>query len=111
MTPNITSNEPRQPSKSPGPQSQPSPRLSGPRGRPEIVDLEDDVPLSQEVLEEHARCPLIPSMVAKYKAEVDPGEGVRALELITLKVCKSALVNDFYVDDVLCFDRCCLCRP
>jgi hypothetical protein len=77
---------PGQSSRSPGLHPQPSPRPSASRGTPEVVNLEEDAPLPRGSIEDHARCPLIPDLVAKYRDEIDPEEGVRALELASLKV-------------------------
>ncbi|XP_022889634.1 uncharacterized protein LOC111405124 isoform X2 [Olea europaea var. sylvestris] len=70
---------------SPGPSPRP-PRPFPPRVTPEVVDLEDDsIPPVASIIEDFERCHLVPSIVGKYRGDVEFDEGMKALELLTLK--------------------------
>ncbi|XP_022851483.1 uncharacterized protein LOC111373208 [Olea europaea var. sylvestris] len=69
-------------------QSQRSPTCRvTPRAPSEVVDLEDDITsMVALIIEEFERCHLVPSLVTKYREDVELDEGVKALELFTTKV-------------------------
>lgn len=87
----------------PGEPSRPQPQAAGPsppshvhvspppraipRPPPQVVDLDDEpLPQSTRFDDDFERCHLVPDIVAKYKDEVKLSEGLKQLEIFTMKV-------------------------
>ncbi|XP_022850971.1 uncharacterized protein LOC111372796 [Olea europaea var. sylvestris] len=57
-----------------------------PKSTPEVVDLEDEIrPMPSFQYQEPDWCPLVSSIVDKYRKDLDFDEGMKALESLTLK--------------------------